>query len=210
MNQRGSVKLRLQSGSCATPSLAFDGSTASGSGTWRVDSGSGAYRDITGNGTFTLANAEVNPGADNALSLALSGPLTIPDPALKVEVVTTYWGSLGTDYLTRRVTVVFKVTNTGQGDAFNVAVQGVGSPTAGVTPMNPGQFPVRLLDMPAGTSQIFQVRYQLSALTGPCKLVLLACAFQASATVDLPDAFDVSHVLTGTAATKAPTLPPPL
>jgi hypothetical protein len=209
LNQRGSVKLRLSSGTCAAPTLAFNGSNATGAGTWTVDSGSGAYRDVAGSGTFVLNNAEVNPGADNALDLALNGSLTIPDPALQVEVVSTYWGSLGTDYLTRRATVVFKVTNTGQGDAFNVAVQSVSSPTQGVTPV-PSAFPMRLLDLPAGTSQTFQVRYQFSLLAGPCKLVLLACAFQASATVDLPDAFDVPHVLTGTASTKAPTLPPPL
>jgi hypothetical protein len=207
LNQRGSVKVRLVSGTCAAPSLAFDGSNASGSGTWLVDSGTGAYRDITGSGTFTLANAEVNPGADNALDLTLDGPFTIPDPSLQLEVVKTYWGGLGTDYLSRRVTVQYRITNAGPGDAFGATLKSTGSPTSGVSPLGPTPQP--LFDLPAGASQIVEVRYQLG-LIGPCALVLLGCHFQTSATVDLPDGFDVSHVLTATVATTAPTLPPPL
>lgn len=209
MNQRGSVRLRLSSGSCTSPTLAFNGSNASGAGTWVVDGGAGAYRDVApSTGTFSIANAEVNPGADNALALSLNGTLTVPDPSLKLEILGTYWGGLGTDYLTRKATVIFKVTNNGPGDAFGAVFQSISSPTAGVTAIGPA--PQSLGDLPAGASQVVLVRYQLGLLTGPCKLVLLGCSFGASATVNLPDAFDAPHVLTATVPTKAPNLPPPL
>ena len=209
MNQRGSVRLRLRSGTCTNPSLAFNGSNASGGGTWTVDAGTGAYRDVTpSGGTFAINNAEVNPGADNILSRNLAGALTVPDPSLKLEVLGTYWGGLGTDYLTRRATVIFKITNTGPGDAFAATFQSSSSPTAGVTPMGPS--PLSLGDLPSGASQVVLVRYQLGLLSGPCKLILLGCSFGASATVNFPDAFDAPHVLTATVPTKAPNLPPPL
>jgi len=210
LNQRGSVKVRLHSGTCTAPTLAFNGSNASSApdgGTWEVDTGSGAYRDITGSGTFTLTNAEVNPGADNALNLTLKGPFTVPDPSLKLEVANSYWGGLGTDYLTRRVTVQYRITNTGPGDAFGASLVSTASPTSGVTPLGPT--PQQLFDLPAGASQIVQVRYQLAGISPPCR-VILACVFQTSATVSLPDAFDVPHTFAATVTTTAPTLPPPL
>jgi hypothetical protein len=208
LNQRGAVKVRLSSGTCANPTLAFDGSNASGTGQWSVDRGSGAYRDITGSGTFTLTNAEVNPGADNALNLQLNGSFTIPDPALSVQVLKTYWGGLGTDYLSRRVTVVYRITNSGQGDAFGAKLTSTSSSTGGVTPLGPT--PQALFDIPAGSYQDVQVRYQFSLLLGPCKLVLLDCPFSSTVNVDFPDAFDVAHPLSASVSAKAPNLPPPL
>jgi len=208
LNQRGSVKVRLRSGDCGAPSLNFNGSFANGAGTWALDSGTGAYRGVTSaGGGFALNTAEVNPGADNALSVALSGTFTVPDPSLKLEVVKTYWGSVGTDYLTRRVTVLFKVTNNGPGDAFGATFQSHGSQTLGVVPMGP--VPQPLFDLPAGASQTVKVRYQFG-LFGPCFLILFACNFQASATVNMPDAFDIPHVMSATVPAKAPSLPPPL
>ena len=208
LNQRGAVKVRLSSGDCDNPTLAFDGSHASGTGTWTVDRGSGAYRDITGSGTFILAGAEVNPGADNALDLQLNGSFTIPDPSLDVQVLSTYWGGLGTDYLSRRVTVVYRITNTGPGDAFGARLTSTSSSTTGVSPLGPT--PQTLFDIPAGAYQDVQVRYQFSLLSGPCALVILDCHFSTTVNVDLPDAFDVSHPLSATKPTVAPTLPPPL
>lgn len=208
LNQRGSVKVRLSSGTCDAPTLAFDGSVASGSGTWVLDRGTGAYRDITSaGGTFTLTKAEVNPGGDNELQVSLDGQFSIPDPSLQLEVVRTFWGGLGTDYLTRRVTVEYRITNAGPGDAFGATLQSTDSPSLGVDPLGPTPQP--LFDLPAGASQLVQVRYQLGLL-GPCALVLLGCHFDTSATVNLPDAFDKPHVLTATVATTAPSLPPPL
>jgi hypothetical protein len=208
LNQRGSVKLRLISGTCAAPTLTFNGSNASGAGTIQLDSGTGAYRDIGVTGTFNIGNAEVNPGGDNALSLSLNGQFTLPDPSLKVEVLRTYWGGLGTDYLTRRVTVQYRITNTGPGDAFGATLQSSSSPTAGVSPLGPTPQP--LFDLPSGASQVVQVRYQFSLLTGPCQLILFNCQFNSTLTVNMPDALDGAHVLSATVPAKAPALPPPL
>jgi hypothetical protein len=77
-----------------------------------------------------------------------------------------------------------------------------------VSPLGPTPQP--LFDLPSGASQIVQVRYQFSLLTGPCKLIILNCAFHSTVTVNMPDALDAPHVLTATAPSKAPALPPPL
>ena len=210
LTDRGSIKLRLASGSCDAPSLAFDGSNASGTGTWEVDTDSlaGAYEDVTGSGTFRIRNAEVNPGADNALALDLNGSFTVPDPSLRVEVVETYWGGLGTDYLTRRVTVVYRITNTGPGDSYGATITGVTDLTSGITPMV--TTPIAIGDLRSGESRQIHYRHQMGLLNGPCRLVILGCDFQTRFNVDLPDAFDQSHASTATVAAEAPNLPPPL
>ncbi|MBA2280244.1 MAG: hypothetical protein H0W25_03280 [Acidimicrobiia bacterium] len=208
LNDRGSVKLRLTSGTCAAPTLTFDGSTAAGAGTWAVDSGSGAYRSITGSGAFTV-QAGVDPGADNPLNLNLSGNLTVPTPALGVTVVRTYWGGLGTDYVSRRVSVVYRITNTGPGDSFGVRITALTNPTNGVTPF--ATAPIALGDLASGESAEIVVRHQLGLLA-PCALVILGCNFETRFTVSMPDALDIAGPALGpvTVAVKAPTLPPPL
>lgn len=209
LNQRGSVKLRMTSGRCEAPTLAFDGSVAAGGGSWEVrsDGGAGAYRQATGFGTFTL-KAEVNPGADNALDLKLNGGINVLQPSLKVEKVSTYWGSLGTDYLTRRVTVVYKVTNSGPGDSFGARMVSATSPTPGVKALGPQDQP--LGDLLAGDTQLFKVRYELG-LKEPCDLVVLGCTFDTAVTVRMPDALDVPQNFTAEVkGIKAPDLPPPL
>lgn len=219
LNDRGSVKLRLASGDCENPSLDFDGSVASGTGTWSVDSGAGAYRDVKGAGTFTMT-AEVNPGADNSLALDLDGNIVLPIPELDVTVVRTFWGGLGTDYLTRRVSVVYNIANVGDGDAFGVVVTDIENPPgSGVTPMIGNNFAAPLGDLPAcrpdgsnrsQCSASITIRHQISALEGPCTLVILGCEFDTTITADLPDALDVSHVQSDTVRPRAPDLPPPL
>jgi hypothetical protein len=204
-NERGTVTLRLTSGSCTIPTLQMDGSTFSGSGDWRADGGTGAYRAITGLGTFDAAGG-VDPGADNGLNLDLRGTFTILQPALRVEFVKSYWGGLGTDYLTRRPTVIYRITNIGTGDAFGARLRGVTSPTTGVTVLGPTT--AALIALAAGESTLVPVRYQLG-LVGPCALVLLACTFSTSLTVDLPDALDIAHVASKTVSVRAPNLPPP-
>src|SRR5438067_6476648 len=54
-NQRGTITYSLASGSCASKSLSFDGTTAAGSGTWSA-TGTGSYRQLTGTGTFTTTD----------------------------------------------------------------------------------------------------------------------------------------------------------
>ena len=119
-NARGSVRLDLRkgTGTCADKPVAFDGTTATvNGGAWAIVDASGAYRGATGTGTFNL-QAAVAPGADNPFSLQLSGTVDALDPTITVQPVTSFWGNLGVDYLNRVVTVVYRFTNTGPGDAF--------------------------------------------------------------------------------------------
>jgi hypothetical protein len=60
-------------------------------------------------------SAAVFPGAANDLQLEIAGPITVLRPNVEVEVVRVYWGGLGADYLTRRPTVAYRITNAGSG-----------------------------------------------------------------------------------------------
>lgn len=222
INERGTVKLRLRSGECARDklTLAFDGVTASGPGTWSVDpnAATGAYRQATGNGTFGLT-AAVAPGADNPFDLRLDGKIEVLKPSLKVEVADVYWGFLGADYLLRRVTVVYRVTNAGPGDAFAARFVDAASSTTDVTFLGPANQP--LGDLLAGESELVKVRYRLGPGNPPCALVILGCQFDTRVKVDLPDALDrpaqTSAAPTGgrcqparDGCVRAPDFPPPL
>jgi hypothetical protein len=167
----------------------------------------GAYRDATGNGTFKLDQADVAPGADNPFRIQLNGSINILTPSLKVEVVGTYWGFLGLDYALRKVTVIYKITNTGPGDAFGVYLTSATSPTPGITSLGP--VPQKLGDLLAGESVTARTRYKLELLK-PCDVVILNCKFTVTLGVNMPDALDRPATYTGSANTQAPTLPPPL
>ena len=210
-NQRGSVPLRLSSGNCASPSLFFDGTTISGAGTWTIDSGfaTGAYRNATGSGTFNV-NSGVAPGADNAWQLKLNGNIAVLQPNLQVDVVETNWGNLGVDYVSRRVTVVYKITNTGPGDAFDTVLTEASSPTAYVSSLGPT--PQNLGDLLAGESTNVSVRYQFTLIPGPCKVVILGCPFDTKVSVSMPDALDKADTPppSRTNHVTAPNFPPPL
>lgn len=217
-NRRGTVRLALQSGSCDAPSLAFNGTTAAGNGTWGIVGSSGAYRQAAGSGTFAL-RADVAPGADNPWDLRLSGSIAVLKPKLKVEVTDTYWGFLGAHYALRWVSVIYKVTNVGQGDAFDVRLTGASSPTPGVALIGPidgnvalGPIPQNLGDLSAGESERVLLRWQLPlpAKTPPCQLVILGCAFDNTLTFRVPDALDDVTVQSSTARAVAPNLPPPV
>ena len=210
-NQRGSVPLRLSSGTCAAPSLAFDGTTISGPASWTIDTANatGAYRNATGGGSATLS-AGVAPGADNPWSMTLNGTIAVLQPSLQVDVVSTSWGNLGVDYVSRRVTVVYRVTNNGPGDAFNTVMTAATSPTNWVFAMGPA--PQNLGDLLAGESTTFSVRYQITLLAGPCKLVILGCKFDTKVSVSMPDALDKADAPPPSQSKQvtAPILPPPL
>jgi hypothetical protein len=209
-NQRGAMQLELSSGTCAKPTLPFDGTTVSGSGAWSIDPGSdgntGSYRQATGSGTFTL-RADVAPGADNPWSLVLKGSMAVLQPLMSVTVVNTFWGNLGLDYAVRNVSVVYRITNTGLGDSFGDTLTASSSPTAGVTPL--GITPQPLGDLAAGASTTVTLRYHLSLLA-PCVLVILNCNFNSTLTATMPDALDVPSTQTASAPATAPALPPPL
>ena len=223
INKRGTIKVRLKSGDCTNPSLAFDGTKASGTGTWSMGATAGAYREATGSGGFTLTDANVAPGADNPGRLALTGAINIHKPSLKVEVVGTYWGFMGLDYALRRVTVIYKITNTGPGDAFGVMLKTATTPTKGATALGP--VPQKLGDLLAGESETARIRYSLTVLQAqaivgtttvinaslePCQLVIFNCKFRSVLGVEMPDALDRPTTYTGTVDATAPALPPPL
>lgn len=210
-NQRGSVQLRLTSGDCAHPSLSYDGTTAAGAGTWTIDANgtTGSYRQATGGGTFTL-NLGLAPGADNPWTLGVQGTLSVLQPHLMVEVLATTWGNLGVDYLTRRPTVTYRITNTGPGDTFAPKLVSADSPNNGVNTLGP--VPQNLPDLQSGQSTVISVRYQLALLGGPCALVILGCQFDTTLGVSMPDALDqaTSPPPTATVHVRTPDLPPPL
>jgi hypothetical protein len=229
-NQRGTVRMRLRSiadaegAGCDTArTLGFDGLQATGAGLrWEIADATGAYREAQGSGTATLA-ASVAPGADNAATVGLTGSIAVLQPSLKLEVVDTYWAFLGAHYLLRYVTVIYRVTNTGAGDAFGVRLTKASSPTQGVKLIGPlpfntstqslGPVPQHLADIPAGESEIVRLRWALPAPSGnpPCKLVILDCKFDTTLTFQMPDALDVPGAdKVATVEAKAPSFPPPV
>jgi hypothetical protein len=209
-NQRGTMQLELSSGTCASPTLPFDGTTVSGSGTWVVDptssGNSGSYRQATGSGTFTLS-AGIAPGAANPWSLGLTGSVNVLQPSLAVSVVNTFWGNLGLDYAARDVSVTYQITNNGPGDSYGDTLVSTAPASAGATPLGPT--PQTLGDLAAGASTDVTVRYNLGLLA-PCTLVILACTFSSTLTATMPDALDVPTTQTATASVTAPDYPPPL
>lgn len=205
-NQRGAVRLSLKSGSCGSPTMAFDGTNASGSGTWAVTSASGGYRQATGSGTFVL-NAEVAPGANNAYSVSLNGAINVIQPQLKVTVARVYWGFLGVDYLLRRPTVVYRVENIGPGDAYNVRLTKASSPTPGVT-LAKFATPQHLGDLraePESEATEIRLRWNFGPLD-PCINAAL-CTFRTRLAFRMGDALDVTK--SATTAPLTSTTPPP-
>ena len=227
-NQRGTVRLALRSAGgdgagCDSPhNLTFDGTTTSGALTWGITEATGSYRDAIGTGTAQL-RADVAPGADNPAQLDLTGNIAVLQPSLKLEMVDSYWAFLGAHYLLRYVTVIYRVTNTGPGDAFNVRLTAASSPTTGVKLVGPlpfntatqslGPVPQHLADIPSGGSEIVRLRWGLPSPSGnpPCKLVILGCKFDTTLTFEMPDALDVVGPLkSATVQAKAPDFPPPV
>jgi hypothetical protein len=206
-NQRGTIHLALAGvGSCEAAAIDFNGRNAAGTAPWRA-TGTGSYAGINGIGTVGFS-ADVDPGANNPWQVDLDGTLAVLQPALHASVVDTYWGNLGTDYVTRRVSVTYRIKNTGPGDAFNAKLMSTTSPTNGVTPLGPHKVP--LGDLHAGETRDVTVRYQLGVLN-PCGLVILNCDFVTKVNVSWTDALDLpSQPSVGGLATKAPALPPVL
>lgn len=231
-NERGSVQVALPPGSCAAPALSFDGTTASGTGAWTNPAGTGAYRGVTGSGTFNFS-AEMNPGADNAWRLNLSGLIEVLQPNLTVRVERTYWGNLGLDYVTRVVTVVYRIANTGPGDSFGARFKSAASNTSGVRACGEPQSlldscpssapPERALgDLSSCTppdgslpstcdTELVTVRYRIEPLA-PCENsdTLLGCDFETEVKVDMPDALDVTASKSAAARARTPEFPPSL
>jgi hypothetical protein len=209
-NPRGAVRLVMKAGSgtCADKPLGFDGTTVTGVGSWRVVSGSGSYRNTTGFGDFSLS-ADVAPGGDNPYSLQLEGDIAVVKPSITAQAIGASWGNLRLNYLSRVVTVAYRVTNTGPGDSYGPRVTGVTALTPGVTPqLAPGQT-LQLGDLPAGQSATFAISYRLGTGSPPCTAVVVDCTFTSRLTFEVPDALDqpLSPAPTATLTTTAPLLP---
>jgi hypothetical protein len=189
-NARGVLPLDLTSGSgaCGENSFAFDGTVASGSGTFEAGEGSGSYREATGSGVFTLI-AQVAPGSNNPFQLQMNGTISVLEPSLEVEVVSASWklSDILLDPSWRTTTVVYRVTNAGPGDAFGVRLVGSTSPTPNVQAL--GSVPKNLGDLSAGESVLLSRGYRFFEET-VCSLVIFGCEFDAILSVELPDALD--------------------
>lgn len=231
-NNRGTVKLALTSGTCdrGGQTVDFDGTTARTGdkpGAWTIVSSSGSYRSAAGSGDFDL-EANVSPGADNPWKLVLRGGVGVLQPALAVNVVDTFWGRDGVDYVKRQLGVAYDVTNVGPGDSFGTFLQTASSPTPGAsliaiivngdnllidgnTPL--GTFPRALGDLASGETARVVLKWQLPLPAGnpPCGLVILGCEIDTTLGFKLPDALDVAATPdpSFTLRAKAPDLPPP-
>jgi hypothetical protein len=201
-NPRGSMTLGLASGSCDAPTLAFNGTFASGPGTWAVSDNFGSYREATGSGTFTLM-ASVGPGSDNPFSIGLSGLVTVLTPGLAAELISARWepGSSGGS---RNAAVTYRITNTGPGDAFGVRLLASSSPAPGITVVS--TLPLDLGDLLIGESALAQVRYALQDRES-CGDIRPSCTFEASVSVELPDALDNPTTADATLSVRVPTAP---
>ena len=208
-NARGTLQLQLDGGACPTRNLGIAdraGGGLSGTGGLSLVEGTGAYRNATfTDGTWGLGTATA-PGADNPWTLDLDGRVAVLRPGLQVEVLDTGWGNLGADYLSRTVSVRYRITNTGPGDSFGTVLTSTSGST-GVTALGPTPQP--LGDLLAGDSVEVWVKYRLALVGPPCALLVLNCHFTSTLTVSLPDALDTPATTTRTVAVTAPDLPPP-
>ena len=207
-NERGEVALDLAAGSCGAPTVSFDGSTASGSGTWALDPDqtNGAYRQATGSGTFTFA-ATFTPGNVNPWQMSFNGEITVLQPDLKVELVRSYWGHLGADYAGRMVSVIYRLTNTGPGDAFNVKVLPPATKD-GIAAVE--VFPTDLDDLSAGEEILVTARYKIGIRGQRDGPLLVKRQFDTTISAVMPDALDVASTKSVVVAVTAPAYPPSL
>ncbi|MCX5379216.1 hypothetical protein [Streptomyces sp. NBC_00091] len=203
-NARGTLTLALSSGDCTTPgSLVYDGTTVSGGGNWTVvpdATPANAYRGASGSGTFTL-NSDVTPtGTGKSWSLSLSGSVTLPQPQVAVTQ-RAYWGGIG-NYLTRTLSVEYRIRNTGPGDAFNVKLLDALPTGSGITRLGP--VPQTVGAIRSGATAAVVVRYRV------CGLVVLGCRFTANTQTSLTDALDGNlHTETVPVAVQVPVTPVP-
>ncbi|MDX1450822.1 MAG: hypothetical protein R3246_17360, partial [Acidimicrobiia bacterium] len=231
-NQRGSLEIALESGTCDEPSILFDGLVAQSAtaanfpptqsdplppSTWRVVGGTGGYAGAEGAGDFVLF-ADVSPGADNPFALVLDGDLAVVQPDLGIHMVRSYWW-LGTpDYVNRRVTVIYEVTNVGAGHAYDVTLFEAVSATPGVSLANRNSatlfdnVPQLLGDLHPGETKQFMLQWVLPAPGNdpPCFLEILACQFASEITLFHWDALGIGAKTVQVVHATAPELPPAL
>jgi hypothetical protein len=204
-NTRGTLRLAMTSGSCVSPTLSFNGTTASGTGTW-VPAGTGAYRQATGSGTFAIFGAGVGPGTTNPVSLNINGTITVLQPVLAITNAKAVWAT-PTDLINRKLTVTYTVKNNGPGDAFGVTLIGVHPTTGGVTAQFPPNTVRAVGDIAASKTRTVKVVYTLAKANPPCTAIITGCTVNAQLTLHVPDALDVPLSPDPTYNTSAQPLP---
>ncbi|MER5763079.1 hypothetical protein [Streptomyces sp. NPDC002082] len=182
-NARGTLTLALQSGSCAAPGLSYNGTAVFGSGTWTVvpdATTTNAYRGAMGSGTFSIPAANVTVGTGKPWQLALSGSVTVLQPQLAVTH-RTFWGG-PFNYLSRTLSVEYRIRNNGPGDAFGVVLNDAATSSPGVTRIGP--VPQAVGSVPAGSERSVVVRYRV------CGIASIGCRFTADVQLTVADALD--------------------
>ncbi|WP_129593289.1 hypothetical protein [Streptomyces sp. C] len=201
-NARGTLTLALKSGTCSSPTLSYDGTTVTGSGTWTVvpDSApANAYRGASGTGSFGVA-ADVTTGSGKPWSLSLTGSVSLLQPQVAVTR-RAYWGGLG-NYLSRTLSVEYRIRNTGPGDAFNVKLLDAPPTSPGITRLGP--VPQTVGSIRSGATASVVVRYRV------CGIAVVGCRFTADTQTSLTDALDGNlHTETVPVTVQVPLTPLP-
>ncbi|WP_405981414.1 hypothetical protein [Streptomyces sp. NBC_00158] len=201
-NARGSVTVRLDGGGCDAPELSYNGTVASGVGTWQVvpdSTPTNAYRGTVGSGFFSV-NADVTPGSGKSWGLDLLGNVEPLQPQVAVTH-RAYWGGLG-NYLSRTLSVEYRIRNTGSGDAFNVKLLDALPTGSGITRLGP--VPQTVGAVRSGATASVVVRYRV------CGIAVVGCRFTAGTQTSLTDALDGNlHTETVPVTVQVPVTPLP-
>ncbi|WP_329395147.1 hypothetical protein [Streptomyces melanogenes] len=201
-NARGTLTLALTAGDCTTPTLSYDGTKVSGSGTWTVvpdATPANAYRGATGGGSFTVTS-DVTPGTGKLWTMNLTGNVTLLQPQVAVTQ-RAFWGGIG-NYFTRTLSVEYRIRNTGPGDAFGVKLVDALPTGSGITRLGP--VPQTVGAIPAGGSAPVVVRYRV------CPVTVIGCRFTANTQTFLTDALDANgHTQTVPVVVGVPITPFP-
>ncbi|RSS40460.1 hypothetical protein EF912_32260 [Streptomyces sp. WAC07061] len=201
-NARGTLTLALEAGTCSSPTLSYNGTTVTGSGTWTVipdSTTANAYRGATGTGSFTVT-ADATPGTGKLWSLDLTGPVSLLQPQVAVTH-RAYWGGLG-NYLSRTLSVEYRIRNTGSGDAFNVKLLDAPPTGPGITRLGP--VPQTVGSIRSGATASVVVRYRV------CGIAVVGCRFTADTQTSLTDALDGNpHTETVPVTVQVPIAPLP-
>lgn len=201
-NTRGSLTLALTAGSCDGPVLSYDGTRVTGSGSWTVAPDAdtaNAYRGASGTGSFTLTS-DVATGTGRQWSLNLTGNVSLLQPQVAVTR-RAYWGGVG-NFLSRTLSVEFRIRNSGTGDAFGVTLVDALPTGSGITRLGP--VPQTVGAIPAGGSAAVVVRYRV------CGIGVVGCHFTAATQTFLTDALDANaHTETVPVAVQVPVTPVP-
>ena len=215
LNDRGTVRLRLSTGGgCGDSTVNFDGDQATTVAAPAISGRSSpapAPTRVRAARAPSRLVADVAPGADNPFDLDLDGSLTVRQPTLDVEVAGTFWGNLGLDYVTRRVSVTYRITNTGPGHAFGARLTGDGAADRRRRRHRPGAAGRSATSCRASRSYV-TVRYQLHTRCSRRRASWSSSAATSQARVDVtwPTPSTSSRTPNETLGAKAPLLPPPL